>query len=268
MPDQSRSADSPHPTAVHLPPHTHSCRQTMYQHSQSATTEHSLHRQPGMRVLRQDKQHLGHLELCSETIGATLPLHIDWCKQTKSRHNRHLAQRHSTVHCRHHSHRMHHQHTAQSQQPYQRPSHLHTQSSSMQLVPRSSAGPWCQHQMQMQTHMSPSHSEQHESSHRTSQHSSDQSPSIVRDLQCIHRHQKRRSLRLYRAQSQHTSSRCSTLSNLPCQHHKMLLCTMLMWHRYQSTSHHCRPSPSMRHEECSMSPDRPCWHRSLLQRTV
>ena len=133
MPDQSRSGDSPHPTAVHLPPHTHSCRQPMYQHSQSATTEHSLHRQPDMRALRQDKQHLGHLELCSETIGATLPLHIDWCKQTKSQHNRHLAQRHSTAHCRHHSHRMHHQHTAQSQQLCQRPSHLHTQSSSRQL---------------------------------------------------------------------------------------------------------------------------------------
>ena len=132
MPDQSRSGDSPHPTAVRLPPHTHSCRQPMYQHSQSATTEHSLHRQPGMRVLRQDKQHLG-LGLCSETIGAILPLHIDWCKQTKSRHNRHLGQHHSTVRCRHHSHRMCHQHTAQSQQPYHRPSHLHNQSSSMQL---------------------------------------------------------------------------------------------------------------------------------------
>ena len=113
----------------------------------------------------------------------------------------------STVHCRHHSHRMYHQHTAQSQQPYQRPSHLHTQSSSMQLVPRSSAGPWCQHQMQMQTHMSPSHSEQHESSHRTSQHSPDQSPSIARGLQCIHHHRHPRCH--HRTQSQHTSSRCS-----------------------------------------------------------
>ena len=144
----------------------------------------------------------------------------------------------NTAHCRHHSHRMCHQHTAQSQQPYHRPTHLHNQSSSMLLVPRSSAAPWWQHQMQTQTHMSPSHSEQHESSHRTSQHSSDQSPSIVRDLQCIHRHQTRHSLRPYRAQSQHTSSRCSRYPSRPCQHHKMLLCTVLMWHQHQSTSQH------------------------------
>ena len=144
----------------------------------------------------------------------------------------------STAHCRHHSHRMCHQHTAQSQQPYHRPTHLHNQSSSMLLVPRSSAAPWWQHQMQTQTHMSPSHSEQHESSHRTSHHSSDQSPSIARDLQCTHHHQKRHPQCHRQTQSQHTSSRCSRYPSRPCQHHKMLLCTVLMRHQHQSTSQH------------------------------